>query len=77
VTSHVLPAIDLGHRYTALPPLDVNQRYTVEESALYLRISRAHFYGKVKRGEIKLIKDGSRSYVSGRDLARHSYAAAG
>jgi hypothetical protein len=54
----------------ALPPIDCNQRYAIEEGRAYLRISRSRFYTKVKRGEIALIKDGSRSFIAGRELIR-------
>lgn len=56
------------------PPLivDLNQRYTIEESLACLRISRGRLYAKVKDGEITLIKDGRRSYLAGRELARLS-----
>jgi excisionase family DNA binding protein len=55
-------------------PLDLLQRYTVNESLEYLRIGRATFYKKVAAGQITLIKDGKRSYVSGRSIAAQSAA---
>lgn len=55
-------------RVRALPPLDPNQRYTIHEGCCYLRHSRARLYQKVARGELRLIKDGRRSYIAGADL---------
>lgn len=60
----------------SLPPLDLRQRYTVEESCEYLRTSRARLYAKIKAGEISVLKDGSRTYVSGRTIAALSQPAA-
>jgi hypothetical protein len=55
-----------------LPPLDLQQRYSVAEALAYLRISRAPFYQAVKRGDIPLIKQGKRSFVSGATIAKLS-----
>lgn len=52
-----------------LPPLDLHQRYSVEETCLYLRTSRARLYQKIKAGQVKVIKDGARTYCSGRVIA--------
>jgi excisionase family DNA binding protein len=51
-----------------LAPLDVNQRYDINEAAEYLRISRARLYQKIAAGEIRRIKDGRRSFVPGSDI---------
>ncbi len=53
-------------------PLDTAQRYSIKEALGYLRISRARFYAKVKAKEIKLIKDGGRSFVAGSVIAKAS-----
>ena len=55
-----------------LAPLDVNQRYAIVEAAGYLRISRARLYEKIADGEIRLIKDGRRSFVPGSAIAAAS-----
>lgn len=63
---------------TRLPPplpLDVQQRYTIEESKAYLRLSRPGVYAKIRRGELKIIKDGTRTYVPGSEIARLSRVA--
>jgi len=49
----------------SLAPLDVRQRYGIDEAARYLRISRARLYQKIAAGEIRLLKDGRRSFVPG------------
>ena len=55
-----------------LPPLDFNQRYSIEETNAYLRQSRAKTYEDIKVGKLKIIKDGKRTYVSGRAIAARS-----
>lgn len=57
-----------------LPPLDPAQRYTVSEALAYLRISRSRFYQNIDCGEIKILKDGSRTFVPGSEIARASCA---
>lgn len=53
-------------------PLDPHQRYTVLEACAYLRISRGYFYAKIHEGEIRLIRDGGRTFVPGSEIARLS-----
>ena len=52
-----------------LPPLDLNQRYTIPEANAYLRQSRAKTYQDIKDGRLPIIKDGKRTYVPGRAIA--------
>jgi hypothetical protein len=52
-----------------LPPLDFNQRYSIPETNAYLRQSRAKTYKDIKAGKLEVIKDGKRTYVSGRTIA--------
>lgn len=59
-----------------LPPLDANQRYTIDEAADYLRTSRVRVYQKVHANQLRLIKDGRRSYIGGIDLIAQSRPAA-
>jgi excisionase family DNA binding protein len=49
-------------------PTYPDQRYTIPETAERLRVSRAFVYKKVSRGELRLMKDGKRSFVSGADI---------
>lgn len=51
-----------------LPPLDPNQRYTIDEALDYLRSSRSHLYGKIAAGEIRTLKDGRRTYIPGTEI---------
>ena len=55
-----------------LPPLDELQRYSIHEAASYLRISRAHIYHLIQRGDLRSIRDGARRFVPGTEIARHS-----
>jgi excisionase family DNA binding protein len=59
-----------------LPPLDVLQRYTINEAAGYLRISRATLYTDIAAGLIATIKDRKRRLVPGSEIARRSTIAA-
>ena len=59
-------------RPTPAQPIDLLQRYTIEESKAYLRLSRPGLYAKIRRGELRIIKDGTRTYVPGSELARVS-----
>jgi excisionase family DNA binding protein len=45
--------------------IDARQRYAIDEAAQYLRISRARLYQKIAAGEIRLLKDGRRSFIPG------------
>ncbi len=63
-----MPAI----QFPALPALDERQRYTIPESAYYLRFSRAKLYQLIKAGEIRVIKDGDRTYIPGTEIIRKS-----
>jgi excisionase family DNA binding protein len=57
----------------ALPPIDVNRRYSVNQALQYLSISRATFYKLCAAGRIRTIQDGvRRRFVGGGELARLS-----
>ena len=58
-----------------LAALDTKQRFTVEETARYLRISRATVYKDIAAGLITTIKDRKRRFVPGAEIARRSAAA--
>jgi len=57
---------------TKLPPLDILQRYSLAETAAYLRQSRSKTYTDVQAGKLEVIKDGRRCYVTGRSIAARS-----
>ncbi len=52
-----------------LPPLDILQRYTINETNAYLRQSRSKTYKDIDAGKLAIIKDGRRTYVSGAVIA--------
>ena len=55
-----------------LPPLDENQRYSIDEANAYLRQSRAKTYSDINCGALKTIKDGKRRYVPGSEIIARS-----
>lgn len=55
-----------------LPPLDLNQRYTIEEAAAYLRISRAGLYNLIASGAVQSITEGRRRFIPGDVIAARS-----
>jgi excisionase family DNA binding protein len=55
-----------------LPPLDINQRYSVNEACDYLRISRAHLYKQINTGALPTIPDGKRTFIPGAAIAARS-----
>ncbi len=55
-----------------LPPVDANQRYSVDEALAYLRTSRRPFYEKLNAGLIATITEGRRRYVPGSEIVRLS-----
>jgi helix-turn-helix protein len=59
-----------------LPALDERQRYSIEETILYLRSSRRSVYQLINDGVLHPIKQGRRSFISGAEIARLSRAPA-
>lgn len=57
---------------THLQPLDAQQRYEIPECLAYLRTSRARLYQRIAAGEIRVLKDGKRTYIPGTELIRLS-----
>lgn len=55
-----------------LPMLNPLQRYTVHQANEYLRQSSATTYSQIKRGELRVIKDGGRTYIPGSEIIRKS-----
>ncbi len=58
-----------------LPPIDKNQRYTIDEAAIYLRQSVSKTYADAKKGTLGTFTDGSRRYVPGTSLLARSRSA--
>lgn len=54
------------------PTLDPLQRYSVPEANAFLRQSNARTYQQIKSGELRVIRDGGRTYIPGSEIARRS-----
>jgi excisionase family DNA binding protein len=54
----------------ALPPVDVNSRYTVDEAIVLLRTSRTTLYHHIAAGNLRVLREGKRTFVPGSELAR-------
>lgn len=55
-----------------LQPLDLHQRYSVDEAAAYLRQSRAKTYQDIMSGVLESFTDGRRRYIPGSAIAARS-----
>jgi excisionase family DNA binding protein len=55
-----------------LPALDAAQRYTVNEALAYLRTSRATLYKLIASGQLRVIKQGKRTFCPGAEIAKLS-----
>lgn len=53
-------------------PFNHHLRFSIEETAYHLGVSRAHVWKRVQSGEIKTIADGRRRFVPGTEIARLS-----
>ena len=62
----------MANKKPYLTPLDVAQRYTVDEAIRYLRTSRASIYELIGKGELKILRQGRRTYVPGSEITRLS-----
>lgn len=56
----------------ALPPIDPNRRYPLEQANAYLGQSRAKTYQDIGAGRLRVIKDGKRVYIPGSEIIRVS-----
>lgn len=66
----------MANHTESLPPLDLLQRYTIDETSAYLRQSRAKTYNDINAGLLESFNDGRRRYVPGSSIAARSRAAA-
>jgi hypothetical protein len=55
-----------------LPPLDLAQRYSIEESIAYLRSSRKTVFDDIREGRLASINEGKRRFIPGSEIARRS-----
>lgn len=51
-------------------PLDPKGRYDLRETSGYLRQSLAKTHVDIQRGLLEVIKDGARTYITGRSIAK-------
>lgn len=70
--AEIAPRVVRRQKAAALPPVDPLQRYTVDETCVYLRQSPAKTYSDIARGDLRVIKDGSRTYIPGSEIVRRS-----
>ncbi len=49
---------------------DERLRFSIDEASALLRQSRAKTYNDITAGRLRIIKDGSRTYVPGTEIAR-------
>jgi hypothetical protein len=56
----------------SLAPLDTSQRYSLRETAAYLRTSLPSVHKLINEKALEAIKEGARTYVSGRSIAARS-----
>lgn len=56
----------------SLPSFDPQLRQTVSDAAQYLRTSRPTVYKLIKAGRLETIKEGRRTYITGRSIAARS-----
>jgi hypothetical protein len=56
------------------PPatIDTNQRYSLAETHAILRQSPAKTFKDIKAGELRVIREGQRTFVPGSELIRRS-----
>jgi excisionase family DNA binding protein len=55
-----------------LPPFDSQLRHTVEEATQYLKTSRPTIYKLINAGLLETVKEGRRTYITGRSIAARS-----
>ncbi|MCH9694782.1 MAG: helix-turn-helix domain-containing protein [Gammaproteobacteria bacterium] len=67
-----MKATDKATDIVELPPIDCNQRYTINEAAIYLRQSISKTYEDAKKGTLGTFRDGRRRYVPGTALLARS-----
>ncbi len=52
-----------------IPPFNPQLRYTVSEAAALLKTSRPTIYALMHSGELEGLKEGARTFVTGRSIA--------
>jgi len=54
---------------SALPPFDPLLRYTVDQARAYLKTSRMSVYKLLHSGDLEGVKEGGRTFITGRSIA--------
>jgi excisionase family DNA binding protein len=52
-----------------VPPFDPLLRYTVDETSSYLKTSRMSVYKLLHAGDLEGVKEGGRTFITGRSIA--------
>lgn len=52
-----------------IPPFDSQLRYTISEAAAYLKTSHMTIYKLLHSGDLEGIKEGCRTFITGRSIA--------
>lgn len=47
-------------------------RYSIDEAAALLGVSRIHLYNRINRGELKIVRDGARVFIAHKELYRYA-----
>lgn len=55
-----------------LAPFDAQLRHTISETCGYLKTSRPTVYKLIKSGLLETIKEGRRTYITGRSIVARS-----
>lgn len=53
-------------------PLEPHRRYIIPEAAALLRQAQSTTYLQIRRGDLRVIRDGGRTYVPGSEIIRRS-----
>lgn len=70
--AEIAPRVLRRDKAAHLPPLDPLRRYEIPVASAYLGQSVAKTYLDIKRGDLRILKDGARSFVPGSEIVRRS-----
>lgn len=65
-------AVARNHSPQPVPFFDAQLRYTIPESAWLLRQSTDRTWKDIREGKLRVIREGSRTFVPGSEIARRS-----
>ena len=58
-------------------PLEPHRRYIIPEAAALLRQSESSTFRQIRTGDLRVIRDGGRTYIPGSEIIRRSTLPAG